>query len=424
MKSYKRLLLCVITLWVIGVFCVNCIILKNTKKNERPYFLEVYQLAKEIEEAQVLGGFWSQDFKVVDVSEQLPAYQYVKRVVRCDHDEDLVRTTPYHYVIRIINGKKYRFEYVIDNANQKNVFLMVNGAFVLSLVGIMFVLLYIKKQIIDPFHRLEQVPYELSKGNLVMDLPEEKTKYFGRFVWGTNMLKDHLKSQRNKELSMHKDKKMLLLSLTHDIKTPLSVIKLNAQALSKNLYKEEEKRQNAAEEINTKVNEIEQYVTEIIDAAREDFLELEVKVEEFYLSSVINQVAEHYQGKMDLYKIDFLVDSYDDCLLHGDENRLKEVLENLLENAIKYGDGNRICLRFEREQGCSLITVSNTGSALQQEELVKVFDSFYRGSNVGTKSGNGLGLYICRKLMNNMNGDIFVKQKDDIFSATIVVKMA
>lgn len=377
--------------------------------NERLYMLEIYHVAKQVEEQETV---------------DLEACKYVKRVQLCKNEEDLMRTTPHEYVIRQVNGQLYRFEYESDDENQKHAVILVNA--ILGICGLLVLglLFYIKTKIIDPFHRFEQVPFELSKGNLVLDLPEEKTKYFGRFIWGTNMLKEHLEEQRDKELAMHKDKKMLLLALTHDIKTPLSVIKLNAQALSRNLYKEEERRIAAAEEINTKVNEIEQYVTEIIDASREEFLDLAVKEEEFYLFSIINSLKEHYKGKMELYKIPFIVDSFDDCLLCGDENRLKEVLENLIENAIKYGDGKQISVSFEREQGCRLITVSNTGSRLAMEEIGKVFDSFYRGSNVGTQKGNGLGLYICRKLMNNMNGDIFVKQKEDVFSVTVVVKMA
>lgn len=413
MKNYRKLFLCVIALWVIGAISINFIMGKQQKSTERPYLLEVYDIAQQMENQGVVSS-------EID----LLKYQYVKRIVSCEDEDALVESTPYEYVVRKVKGQLYRFEYSSDEGVGRNVVLLVNLIWFVCGLLILVMLCYIKVKIIDPFRRLEQVPYELAKGNLVMDLPETKTKYFGKFIWGTNMLKEHLEKQRDKELSMHKDKKMLLLSLTHDIKTPLSVIKLNAQALSRNLYKEEERRHEAVEEINAKVNEIEQYVSEIVEASREEFLDLEVKEEEFYLSSVIEHIREYYQGKMNLYKIDFYVDEYSDCLLCGDENRLKEVLENLIENAIKYGNGNPIHISFEREQGCCLVTVSNGGSTLAAEETVKVFDSFYRGSNVGTKKGNGLGLYICRKLMINMNGDIFVKQKEDVFAVTLVIRMA
>lgn len=108
---------------------------------------------------------------------------------------------------------------------------------IIAMVLVLIVLFYMDNKIIRPFHELEQIPYELAKGNLAIEIPEEQTKYFGRFIWGINMLRENLENRRQKELSMHRDKKLLLLSLTHDIKTPLSVIKLNAQALSKTCIK-------------------------------------------------------------------------------------------------------------------------------------------------------------------------------------------
>ena len=70
------------------------------------------------------------------------------------------------------------------------------------------------------------------------------------------------------------------------------------------------------------------------------------------------------------------------------------------------------------------ITVENTGEVLPAEELPHLFDSFYRGSNAGSQEGSGLGLYICRKLMHKMNGDVFLKQEENLFSVTVVVGMA
>lgn len=86
-------------------------------------------------------------------------------------------------------------------------------------------------------------------------------------------------------------------------------------------------------------------------------------------------------------------------MLKGDADRLIEVLQNLLENAIKYGDGKCISIDFSEEEDCRLITVRNSGCSLKQEELINLFDSFYRGSNVGSADGSGLGLYISRQLM-------------------------
>ena len=70
-----------------------------------------------------------------------------------------------------------------------------------------------------------------------------------------------------------------------------------------------------------------------------------------------------------------------------------------MENAIKYGDGKCISIDFSEEEDCRLITVRNSGCSLKQEELINLFDSFYRGSNAGSAKGSGLGLYIVEAML-------------------------
>ena len=213
-------------------------------------------------------------------------------------------------------------------------------------------------------------------------------------------------------------------SLTHDIRTPLSAIRLYAKALAENLYTTGEQRVEACQGIEKNVKEIEEYVNEITLASREDFLQLSVNPGEVYLSHVIDAIRGLYEEKLHNLHTGFQIASYTDLLLKGDADRLIEVLQNLLENAIKYGDGKCISIDFSEEEDCRLITVRNSGCSLKQEELINLFDSFYRGSNVGSTDGSGLGLYISRQLMQKMDGEVFAEIKEDDFCATVVVRKA
>lgn len=221
-----------------------------------------------------------------------------------------------------------------------------------------FLICYIGKKIIKPFEQMQSLTEELAKGNLSMPVKAEKSKFLGRFLWGMDMLRETLESNKEKELALQKEKKTLILSLTHDIRTPLSAIR--------GLYEE----------------------------------------------------------KLHNLHTGFQIASYTDLLLKGDADRLIEVLQNLLENAIKYGDGKCISIDFSEEEDCRLITVRNSGCSLKQEELINLFDSFYRGSNVGSTDGSGLGLYISRQLMQKMDGEVFAEIKEDDFCATVVVRKA
>ncbi len=109
-----------------------------------------------------------------------------------------------------------------------------------------------------------------------------------------------------------------------------------------------------------------------------------------------------------------------DCEITADESRIAQAVTNLVSNAIKYGDGERIDLLLSEEDGCILISVCNSGCTLPSAELPHIFDSFWRGSNADKQKGSGLGLYICRQLMQKMGGDIFAEISDGRMIVTTI----
>lgn len=345
-------------------------------------------------------------------------YTSVTGIYKHSGDEDFF-VSESEYVIREIDGELYRIEYFeqIENTNEV---LYVNIALGVFSLFVLLVLFYIRQNIIKPFSQITNLPYELSKGNLTMPLKENKNRFFGKFLWGLDMLREKLEESRQAELELKKEKKTMLLSLSHDIKTPLSAIKLYAKALSSGIYKEPRKQQEVYESINTKADEIEKLVAEIMRNETEDIIAFDIKNGEFYLSEVIDGINTYYTDK--LANTDFSIARYSECMLSGDPDRLTEVLQNIIENAIKYGDGKSINLSFSDEEDCRIITVSNSGCTLDKGELAHIFDSFFRGSNVGSKAGNGLGLYICRQLTRAMDGDIFADINGDDMCVSVVCK--
>lgn len=331
-------------------------------------------------------------------------------------------TSDEHYLIIEAGGMLYRVEYTVGNGQHGIAAInCVLGVLFLLLTGLLY---YIRRHIIVPFARLNDVPKELARGNLAVPIPEEKSRFFGKFTWGVNLLRESIEESRKKEITMQRDKKLLLLSLSHDIKTPLSAIKLNAKALAKGLYKDEEKRRAAAESINTRADEIERFVDEITKAAGEDFMSFEVTMGETFLSDIITKIDARYAPQLAMSGTELVIQKFDDCILSCDPDRLAECLQNLIENAVKYGDGGRIEISFDQMDGCGLITVSNTGCTLEAKELPQIFESFHRGNNADRVQGNGLGLFICKRLMSLMGGEVYADICDECFYVTLVVRLA
>lgn len=407
MKAFNRIFAVVIFVIIAVFVSADVILLKENKESGRPYLVEVSRLVKVIKNGDT-----------PDISE----CEFITAIT--EQNDDFYNSDS-DYVIREINGKLYRFDYKRnENSERTNLLLTVNIILLIMAVLIIGVMVYIRVKILSPFEKLTDVPYELSKGNLITPVKETKNKFFGKFVWGVDMLRENMEQQKERELGLQREKKMLLLSLSHDIKTPLSAIKLYSKALSKGLYTDKEKQLEIAENINAKADEIEGYVTEIITASREDFLSLDVNMGEFYLSELVTKIKIYYTEKLSLIKTDFTVGEYSDCLITGDFNRSVEVLQNIMENAIKYGDGKEISIAFSEEDGCILVAVRNSGCTLPDTDLPHIFDSFWRGQNAENQKGSGLGLYICRQLMHKMNGEIFAEIKDKNMCVTAVFNKA
>ena len=270
--------------------------------------------------------------------------------------------------------------------------------------------------------QMTDAPVQLAKGHYIQEMKEQKSKYFGRFLWGMDMLRNTLQDSKDREVAMEKEKKMMILSISHDIKTPLSAIRLYSKALKDGLYTSPKKIQDTYDKIDEKVMQIEGMVTSLISMSTSDIRNIQVNEGEFYLSQAVTQLENNYLEKCKLHHVQLTIGTYKDRLLHGDLDRLQEVLENLMENAIKYGDGRYIQVTFEEEDYCQLIRVVNSGKPLRPDDYVHLFDSFWRGENAGSKPGSGLGLYICKTIMNKMKGDIFPEKREgEEFSMVLVI---
>ena len=197
-------MICVVGLCFIMLFVgVNFILLRwNLPENGRPYRVEINRLALAIEE---------NGLENVDLSQ----YHYVYHVEPFgehfyDSDSD--------YSIREIGGTLYRFDYAgNDNTTPRQILVTANVILAVLAIAVFAILFYIRAKILRPFERLSGVPYELSKGNLTIPVKENKSRFFGRFLWGIDLLRENMEQQKERELELQKEKKTLLLSLSHDI---------------------------------------------------------------------------------------------------------------------------------------------------------------------------------------------------------------
>lgn len=466
MKKYNRLMILSFALYAVLAICVGIAGKNQQEEKAQFYKVEMNRILADIEAEAKRTYLEKPDTKMTDVSEMiqkinLHGYREIQSVAYLPISETDIDAIQNFY--SGVNGKESRIyplylnSKVTDESVDKDAkaettadkssdmaeeylagylrfdyqrtasdgaFLFgIQGALLLMELFLLGILFYLKSHLIKPFHRMREMTYELSKGNLQGEVKAEKNQYLGKFLWGLNELKDALRVSRKREIELQKEKKMLLLSLSHDIKTPLNMIKLYGKALEDGLYPTDSERMNAYRQIGEKAVQIENFVGEIVKASKEDIVHIEVERGEFYLRELVQWIGTFYGEKCALRKCSLTIDEYQNRILQGDIHRLFEVFENLFANAFKYGDGCSIHISFYEEDYCQLVRVFNTGEPVSEKSFVHLFDSFFRGENTRGQQGNGLGLYICREIMHKMGGEIFAERETDGMAFVVVLPM-
>ena len=287
----------------IGLFLVSEFILsRQVKETGREYLVEVNRIMKDMEEQ---GGFFE---PYLHDMEKIVSVSFLKSTDTAGMPPffQLENGLETHIEPLFIEGELagfVRFDYksVIDIKSEIRIF---EGLALLAGIFSVSVLYFTKMKILKPFSDLSRMPYELSKGRLNTEILENKGRFMGKFIWGISMLQDHLQESQQKALHLEKEKKLFLLSVSHDIKTPLSTIKLYAKALKEGVYDTREKQKAAAGQIERLSGEIEDYVKSIVSSASEEIVHVEVNVSEFYLKVLVKMIKEYYSPKCRLAMTD------------------------------------------------------------------------------------------------------------------------
>ena len=423
MKRYDRTIILSVLIYLVLAIGTGICIIRMEERKTNLYKVEINRIYGSLSEEITPGKLSLGKYEYVMEGTYLPVTERDAEKINRFYEEK----KPFQFEIQpwYVDDQLagyLRFDYNEPAVNEWKTMLVAEVSLGILELFFIVILIYLRQCLIQPFNKVSQLPYELARGHLKGVLKEDGNRYFGKFLWSMGQLKDTLDVARKRELELEREKKQMLLSLSHDIRTPLNTIKLYAKALDERVFQEEIQKTRAIRQIGEKTKEIERYVDEIVASSREDILDIQVEKSEFYLKVLIERVLATYKDKCAIRMIDLQVGSYENCLRKGDLDRMEEVFENLFENAFKYGDGRQITITFYEEDYCQLIRIFNTGEPVTDHELNHVFESFFRGSNSKGEQGSGLGLYICRQIMQKMEGEIFAEKETDGMAFVVVLR--
>ncbi|MCV0413215.1 sensor histidine kinase [Nitrosarchaeum sp.] len=216
------------------------------------------------------------------------------------------------------------------------------------------------------------------------------------------------------QVSLHKDEFSAMIS--HELKTPLVPIIGYCKMLSKkdmigNLNKDQ---LEAVETISRNAKRLEKLIRDILDARKLDINKMTFTNKDFSIREFLIKIESSYKNILSEKGINFEINStIEETTLNLDEHRLRQVFDNIIENAIKFvpEHNGKISVSARRENYVILFSVTDNGTGIPPEKQSGLFRKFYQVDTSETRNfqGSGLGLSICKGIIESMNGSIWVE---------------
>ncbi len=281
---------------------------------------------------------------------------------------------------------------------------------------------------IKPVENIKHFAEQISKGNLDEPIPMSRNALFSTFLEGFDLMRIRLKEARQKEIDSEKARKELVTQLSHDIKTPISIIRANCELLELKIKRREDYVNQEADGLRSKDEEIEEYedilekigviskkaqtvtdiVNNVIHATLEELESIDVNVD----TETLEEIDLYLRNIKDSGKVT-VKNKPPKYLVYMDKLRLEQVIDNIIGNSLKYA-GTDIEVNYSEISDAFMadgskgtlvkITIRDFGPGAEEEDMTLLSEKYYRGKNAKESDGYGLGLYLVKWYMDKMGG--------------------
>ena len=274
---------------------------------------------------------------------------------------------------------------------------------------------YVERNVVRPFERMKEFASQVAQGNLDEPLMAEKNNMFGLFTESFDMMREELKASKDRETALRIKEKELAASLSHDLRSPVTGIKVICELLEVKV--EDAYILGKIKNIRNKTEEMNVLLSDLLSSALNDLGEMNVFCSEV-TSDVLGILVEEHDTKKKV-----VAGEIPECILCIDKNRLSQVIGNIIGNSYKYAD-TRIDVSYRFQDRFLMMTIKDYGNGADSEEIPLLTNKFYRGrKQAAGREGSGLGLYISRELMEKMHGELILSCEDG-FAATLLLPLA
>lgn len=303
-----------------------------------------------------------------------------------------VRTIDDEGIIKVRRGGYDFYLYQrLSNDNSFNYVVLYIG---ITLAGIVLFLNYFMvNKLLAPVRLLRKGAERIRRGDLSYRVKSNRQDELGELTDSINHMADSLQS-------MLEAKRQLLLAISHELRTPITKAKLRLEFMPPS---------EETEQLREDIDEIELLISDLIEAERLNDEHAVLVTEPVQLAEYIASVARQF----DSYEGGLIIETSDDHEFLIDKLRIRLLMTNLLNNAIRHGEKNPLLVRVSFTEQQAIIEVKDEGEGIAEEHLSQISEPFYRTDNSRQRNtgGFGLGLYLCRLIAKAHGGELSIESK-------------
>ena len=424
MKSYIRITVLTAVIFLVGILLFAVMTSKTvTQDTSRQTITTLNDIARTAEthrtELDTLGNMgYDGDFVILDMTDNV-LYSNTTANNKLTVETAIQKRYPYQYLKD--DSGIWGCVIMIDDGLEGYRTLRLRFIIGMSMVGLIVLFgmigfgVYLNRNVITPFRKMQSFAGKVAEGRLDEPLAMDKDNLFGAFSESFDIMREELSASKQRELELQKKERELVASLSHDLKTPVTGIKLAAELLQMRI---EVRAENADSDITFGRDEIDS-MNEGVDGILQKSEQINALVSDLF-TSTLDDLGEFKVNCRDEDSgvLTEIVKSCDDkhyavmgeppaVIISIDKKRMAQVIGNIISNSYKYAD-TPINIGFSLSEGFLEMRLQDHGQGVPNDEIELNTNKFYRGKAWADSAtdGNGLGLYIAKMLMKKMNGDL------------------
>jgi len=341
-------------------------------------------------------------------------------------EKNNTQTNKLVFISKMSNGKfiilKKPFKSIGQSVSIANQFYMIAGLIVIFIGGI-FILIFSKK-ITKPIIEMSNVAENISNLEFDKRVNFESQDELGKLGESINKISEKLCKSINELKEDVERRKHLVRNMSHELKTPIGIIKGYAEGLKYGVADDKEKMQKYCSVLVEECDRMDKLILELLNHSMMEVGMVKLNKTSFDAIDLIASIIERFKPTLIEKGIVFDFKFENNYIINADRDMLEKAINNFITNAIDHVEGrNFIQLTAEKQENALKISVFNTGSHIQMEDLQKIWDVYYKVDKARSRKygGHGLGLAIVKSIVQMHGGNTNVENLDEgvVFSIKI-----